>query len=296
MNININLAEFGSVIMALLLVGGILKNAFPSFPNRVIPLITWLLGVVAYLAISKGWSDPGQWIAAIVAAATATGTHSGIKNTLGNDPYDPTFPPKLPLLLLGGVLSLGLVGCVTPSAQRPPSPTEQKYFAIKTNVVEVVTTVTNIVPATATTVAAIRVEPVTNRVEEYEFTPNANAGAVTSTSAAVASIWSPAAGGVVGAALAGFFSLWGLFRSKKRAEAHELTSVELGQIIETGRQLMRALPDGAKYEAAWKDWMVKHQAETGVIAQVAELVKLGVDNDKAKGAAQTIVNLMQQAK
>lgn len=198
------------------------------------------------------------------------------------------------LWLVFGLLALGLAGCSTP--QRPPSATEQKYFEIKTNVVEVVTTVTNIVPATATTVAAIRVEPVTNRVEEYDFAPNANAGAVASTSAAVASIWSPVAGGVVGAALAGIFSLWGLLRSKKRETANELTSLELGQIIETGRQLMLKLPDGAKYEAAWKAWMVKHQAETGVIAQVAELVKLGVDNDKAKGAAQTIVNLMQQTK
>ena len=48
----------------------------------IIPFITWCLGVVAYLAISKGWADSAQWIAAVVASATATGVHSGIKNTL----------------------------------------------------------------------------------------------------------------------------------------------------------------------------------------------------------------------
>lgn len=81
MNISINLAEFGGVIVALLIVGSILKNAFPNMPNRIIPLITWALGVVAYLGMTNGWKQFPQWIAAVVAAATATGTHSGIKNS-----------------------------------------------------------------------------------------------------------------------------------------------------------------------------------------------------------------------
>lgn len=80
--ININLAEFGGVIVALLTVGAILKNAFPTFPNRLIPLLTWCLGVVAYLSLVGGWGDTKQWIAAVVAAATATGVHSGIKNSV----------------------------------------------------------------------------------------------------------------------------------------------------------------------------------------------------------------------
>lgn len=203
------------------------------------------------------------------------------------------------LWLVLGLLAFGLMGCASP--QRPPSVAEQKYFEIRTNVVEVVTTVTNIVPATETTVAAIRVEPVTNKVEEYEFTPNANAGTLATTSAAVTSIWNPVAGGVVGAAIAGLFSLWGLFRSKnkataERADVNQITAEELAQIIETGRQILLKLPEGAKYEAAYKAWMIKHQAQTGIIAQVAELVSASVDNEKAKGAAQTIVNLIQQTK
>lgn len=211
---------------------------------------------------------------------------------------EPNIAPPFSLFLICGLLSFGLIGCASP--QRPPSVAEQKYFEIRTNVVEVVTTVTNIVPATETTVAAIRVEPVTNKVEEYEFTPNANAGTLATTSAAVTSIWNPVAGGVVGAAIAGLFSLWGLFRSKnkataERADVNQITAEELAQIIETGRQVLLKLPDGAKYEAAYKAWMIKHQAQTGIIAQVAELVSASVDNEKAKGAAQTIVNLIQQA-
>jgi len=79
---NISLTEFGGVIAGLLIVGAVLKNAFPNFPNRLIPLCTWVLGVLSYQALSGGWSDPKQWIAAVITAATATGVHSGIKNSM----------------------------------------------------------------------------------------------------------------------------------------------------------------------------------------------------------------------
>ena len=81
MNTNINLTEFAGVVAALMLVGAFLKNAVPQLPSRWIPLVTWALALVGWMALTKGWSDPAQWIAGIVAAATATGMHSGIKNT-----------------------------------------------------------------------------------------------------------------------------------------------------------------------------------------------------------------------
>jgi hypothetical protein len=81
-SIVIDLANFGPVVAALLVVGGILKNAVPSFPNRLIPVVILVLGMLAYLALSAGWGDPGQWVAAFVAAAAAIGAHSGVKNSL----------------------------------------------------------------------------------------------------------------------------------------------------------------------------------------------------------------------
>ncbi len=89
---NINLDQFGSVILALLTVGAILRYAFPTFPNRFIPAITWGFGVLAYLTLTSGWTDSKQWLAAVVAAATATGTHSAIKNTVQKPEPDPVLP------------------------------------------------------------------------------------------------------------------------------------------------------------------------------------------------------------
>jgi hypothetical protein len=94
MNTQINIAEFGGTIAGLLVVGAILKNAFPAFPNRLIPLVTWVLGLAAYLAMTKGWADPQQWVAGVITAATATGLHSGVKNTVQSEAAGDESPPK----------------------------------------------------------------------------------------------------------------------------------------------------------------------------------------------------------
>lgn len=132
-NININLSEFGGVIAALLIVGTIFKNAFPDFPNRFIPLLTWVLGMGAYLTLTNGWHDPKQWLAAIVAAATATGTHSAIKNTVQKEGGGGVESSKLPLVCLVGTLFL-LTACKTPQLE-----TGGAYNPATTNATGVVT-------------------------------------------------------------------------------------------------------------------------------------------------------------
>lgn len=114
-NININLSEFGGVIAALLIVGTIFKNAFPNFPNRFIPLLTWVLGMGAYLTLTNGWHDPKQWLAAVVAAATATGTHSAIKNTVQKEDGGGV-ANKVPLIFLVGTLFL-FAACQAPKLE-----------------------------------------------------------------------------------------------------------------------------------------------------------------------------------
>lgn len=275
--INVEAGDMGLVIAFVLMLGGIVKN-FTPINNKFIPLITWLLGGLLYQWLAGGWNDPRQWMMALLSVAGATGLHSATRSALEK-------PSSIVGLLL---LVLLPVGCGT--VQKPPSVTEQKFYTIETNVVEVVSWVTNSVPVSSdeAPVAELR----TNKMEEYKFTPNSTAQLTAATGAAVATPFSPVAGGVVGAAIMGLFSLWGMFRSRDRANQNEITAIELAQIIETGRQIILTLPDGAKYEQAWKDWMVKHQAETQVIGQVSQLVAETVNKPAAKGAAQTIINLI----
>lgn len=186
-------------------------------------------------------------------------------------------------VLLGAALSVCLLsGCASSDSepQRPPSAVEQRFFDVTTNVADQVVTTTN-----------EQGEPVitTNRVETYVLTPNTRAGAIQGIGATAGSFFG--VGGAVGTALGALFGLWGLYRSRQSTN----TSQELAQIIETGRQILRSLPDGAKYEAAWKDWMVKHQAETGSIAAISALVAEVVDNDSARGAAEQIIKLIESA-
>lgn len=74
--------QFGGVVVALLTVGALLKHAWPKFPSEKIPLVTFILGTLAYVALTHGWSNVEQWIAGVVASVTATGIHSGLKHVL----------------------------------------------------------------------------------------------------------------------------------------------------------------------------------------------------------------------
>lgn len=110
MNETLTSKEVGVVITGLLLVGGLLKNAFPSFPNRFIPLLTWILGVPSFLALSAAgaWTDPAAWTNAALLCASATGIHSGLKNSLVGD----VPAPRTLSLMLSLSASALLLGCV----------------------------------------------------------------------------------------------------------------------------------------------------------------------------------------
>ena len=82
MNTEIDITNIASITGGLIILGAILKNAFPAFPNRYIPACTWLAGMIVYQTVSNGWADPKQWVVALLTAATATGTHSAFKNTI----------------------------------------------------------------------------------------------------------------------------------------------------------------------------------------------------------------------
>ena len=109
--LNINGAAAGPVVLAALVIGGILKHAFPRFPNRFIPLVTWMLAAPTYIILTRDYSPAGVLVG-ILTAAVATGIHSGIKNTLGGEQaMGGTGLAKLLSLLV--LLPMLFVGCAT---------------------------------------------------------------------------------------------------------------------------------------------------------------------------------------
>lgn len=207
---------------------------------------------------------------------------------------EPRKSPKLKTLTLlaaAGAAVL-LIGCA--ATQRPPAEIEQRFFDVKTNVSQTVEVVPEVIAVTntadGTVVPLTNYLTVTNITESYVLTPNEKAQAVTAIGATVGNYWG--FGGAAAAIIGGIFGLWGIWRSRQATA----TNAELAQTIETGRAILRALPNGDKYEAAWKDWMVKHQAETETIATISTLVATAVDSDSARGAADQIVKLIAAAK
>jgi len=87
---DINLNDWATVFAGVIIIGGIIKNAIPSIPNRFIPLITWVMGVVGYQLLVNGWDDSKQWLVAIITAASGTGAHSGTKNTFQKKEVQPS--------------------------------------------------------------------------------------------------------------------------------------------------------------------------------------------------------------
>lgn len=270
------------VLLLSIALGYVLKF-IPVYPNNWIPIGVIVGAMLANVGIAYN-DGSGNYARAFIYGLIVGVASIAIHRKWLRDWLD---PKMFGAFLLLGLLALGATGCSTTGGQRPPTNGEVKYYDITTNVVEVVALRTNRTEATETTPASVTVTPVTNRQEQYTFVPNAAAQLTAATGTAVGNIWG--VGGAVGGGILGLFTLWGLWRSRKNSVA---TAAELAQIIETGRQLLLTMPDGAKYEAAWKAWMVKHQAQTQTISQVAQLVALSVDNDKAKGAAQSLVNLI----
>ncbi len=70
------------------------------------------------------------------------------------------------------------------------------------------------------------------------------------------------------------------------------TAGVLAQVIETGRQVLQATPQGQVLDEQWKLWMMQHQAEAGVMTDVLKLLQNVVDEPSAKLAAQQLVTLM----
>lgn len=199
------------------------------------------------------------------------------------------------ILFTLGLITLLVPGCASNAAQRPPSALEQKFFAVTTNYVTEVHTLTNTVTVTNVVAGVPQVSTnylvttVTNVTPSYNFAANTNATQTANAAGATTNLFAPGLGALITSIVTGLFGLWGTWRSRRSNQ----TAETLAQIIETGQQVLLTAPNGPALAAAWKAWMVKHQAETGVIANASQLVANVVDTEQAKAAAEQIVRLMQ---
>jgi len=113
--INIEAGDMGMVVAFVLMLGGVIKNYTPV-KNELIPLITWILGGLLYQWLAGGWTDPRQWMMALISVAGATGLHSATRSTVGA-----VKGSDVPMILLTGFLAFGVMttftGCTTPQTR-----------------------------------------------------------------------------------------------------------------------------------------------------------------------------------
>ncbi len=214
-----------------------------------------------------------------------------------------------------------LLGACATGPGRPPTAFEQRLFTIDTNYLPAVRLVTNVVVATQTVavvtpapevlqvtnhlgqaqrvtnvayltnretllVWATNIAPATNLEPAYTLTPNERAAAIVAGGRVAGDFFG--VGGLAGTLLGGLFGLWGALRSTRANRAAQA----LAQIIETGRAILQQTPQGRRLDGEWKSWMVSHQAEAGVLAEVTKIVQQAVDNETAQTVAAQLLALM----
>jgi hypothetical protein len=179
---------------------------------------------------------------------------------------------KLSILLLATSF---LVGCAAWRNGAPPTKTESSFFNVQTNYAPVVITVTN----TPVVGQPPVVTQQTNQEAHYTYTPGPGIGAVKDAAGLV-----PGYGGLAGTGIGVLAALWAWFRSSKAKN----TGVDLAQSIETIREFVKQLPNGGIYDSALTTWLSQHQADTGTVANVLDILSNDVSNSDAKVAADQI--------
>lgn len=170
---------------------------------------------------------------------------------------------KTTLLFLAAALVL--IGCSS-----TPYQWETKFYDIKTN-----TTPQVVVQTNADNVITYK----TNVVVEYLYTANTNSAAASQIGGSIAAPFG--LGGIVTSSLLGLSTIWGAIRSRR------LNKVAAGLVqgIEVASEVLRTTPQGNELDEKLKIWLQAHQAESGTIASVLQLMNSTVDNQEAREVA-----------
>lgn len=184
---------------------------------------------------------------------------------------------------------LGLVtGCGT--ARTVPTPVEQHFYNITTNIFPVVSNhieVLTITNAGGIVETSNRVTWATNFEVAYTYTANTNAAQLAQSVQAIGNLFGPY-GALAGSGIAGLFALWGAIRSRHAAKMTTASTV-LSQGIEILLEIVKTTPQGQQLSDKLKLELSKNQNAAGVLAEIAGIVQTQVDNTEAKKLAEAIL-------
>jgi hypothetical protein len=192
----------------------------------------------------------------------------------------------------------------------PSAPTkfETVIFDTKTNFVEKVVLKTNVVnevvvqtiyvtnevgvivsKTNEVTIPKYDLITVTQEVAQYTLTPSTNTIADVKLIGEVVNTFAPGIGTIFAGIALGVIGMFGKMRSTKK------TGMVLAQDIETLREFIKTLPDGAKYDAVIVEYLQTHQEETNTAKTVLQLLEKYVSNTQAKGAVQELKAALDSA-
>lgn len=76
----VDAATFAAIVGAMVMLGGVMKHAFPNVPNRLIPILLLVMGTGATVVMAEAIT-PRVFILSFVAVTTAIGTHQLVTQT-----------------------------------------------------------------------------------------------------------------------------------------------------------------------------------------------------------------------
>lgn len=221
---------------------------------------------------------------------------------------------------------LAVTLCLGCRSTTPPTAFEKTFVDYKTNYVQQLVLLTNVVTlfqtnpvvkeyvvtnsvgvpvqffvTNMTTIITYQTNLVagTNLMPVVTATPGEVSKLVAGTAGGIANTFLPGTGALVVEGILGLIAIFAGYRARQFSGQNSVLSQSAGvlaQIIETGREIMSKTPQGQNAANEFTAWMVKHQAETQTIAQISQLVKDTVDNEQAKKAADQILALIQPPK
>ena len=186
--------------------------------------------------------------------------------------------PKRPLILLSLILasSLLFIGCAGFRNGSPPTKTEQSLYNVTTNWTPTLVTVTNppAAPGQPPTVSIV-----TSNIPSYSYSNGPGVAAAQSAASLI-----PGYGSLAGMGIGALAAIWGWIRSSKNGA----TAATLAQSIESIREFIKGLPNGANMDLVLTNWLQQHQADTNTLNNVLTLLANDVSNAEAKVVAQQL--------